>query len=147
MDKSSFQWLLSAILIVAGLFMFTVKDKKAFFDHPKLKNVPGGILAVIGLMLVVSLLFGCSTYTSFNYAEMSVGVDYDPDSLFCRDPVPDIVTDDHVTSNIELALNVFQSGDRTFDGNITYSHHSCAVNQDKPTYDAWGIDLKKRFNF
>jgi len=146
MTESTIQWIAAVVAITAGLFMFLINDKRAFFDHPKLKNVPGGILMVVGLVVIVGLLAGCSG-SYLNYAQMSVGIDYDPDSLFCRRPAPEIVKDDHVTSNIELALNLFESDDETFHSNITYTHHSCAVNQDKPTYDAFGIDLVKRFDF
>lgn len=151
-------FIICAVLIAAALYYFRVKDKDGFNSHPKFKNVPGGIYMVIAASLLFSLLLlGLSTCahadegktTYVNWVEMYVGLDYDDGSVFCRDAAPSITDDDQTTSNLGFRLNLveFEKGPLLFHTNAKYSHHSCAINQDKPSYNAPGIELNLRYTF
>lgn len=162
-------FILTCAAIAFGVYWFKVEDKKAFKDHPKFKNVPGGIYMVVGLAAIVGiimLLFAGDAsagpvykqpvkgelYT-VRWAEMFVGIDYDSQSHFCRKPVPEIVDDDKWTSNVGFRLNLveyekrYENSRLVFSFNGKYQHHSCAVNQDKPTYDAGGVEATLRYYF
>ena len=149
-----------ATLFIAGIIavlipiLLSVKDWQAFKDHPKLKNVSGGIGMVVGLAAIVASIMWSNRSEAgeleyLKYAGMFVGVDYDNQSLFCRNAAPDIVKDDKWTSNVGFKLNALymRESNLLFTGDITYQHHSCAINQDKPTYDAAGVKFELLYFF
>lgn len=50
--------------------------------------------------------------------------------------------DDRSTSNMGLRVNVWQSENTRLRLNGKYSHKSCALNRDRNSYDALGIELE-----
>ena len=103
---------------------------------------------VLTLAIIVGFIFYSARSKAdsyFNYLEMFVGVDYDfKNQVFCQKPVPEIVADDKWTSNVGFRGNIYRSTDRKLEVNLKYQHHSCAFNQDRPTYDAGGIEITYR---
>ena len=75
----------------------------------------------------------------FTHTTLFAGVDYDPSSTFCVKGTGD----DNLTSNFGLRQNLLKRGDVSV--TTTYTHHSCALNEDKPTYDAIGISVEWTF--
>jgi len=109
---------------------------------------------VLSLVIIVAAtMYSCRTKAgelqTFKYAGMFVGLDYDKNSLFCRKPVPTIVSDDKWTSNVGFKLNLLYAKETNilFTGDLIYQHHSCAFNQDKPTYDAPGLNFELLYFF
>jgi len=54
----------------------------------------------------------------------------------------DIANSDKLTSNMGLYQNLVTSGRLNLQ--IRYTHHSCAINYDKPSYDAIGLIIEYR---
>ena len=152
-------FIVGIVLVVAALYNFRVKDKLAFWTHPKFKNVPGGIYMTIAAAVIVGLCFlGLSRCASaeesgelnyFSWAEMYVGLDRDNISDFCRDADPSVTKDKTTTSNLGFRLNLIEYKRKRLEYNFNgkFTHHSCALNQDKPTYNAPGIEMTLRYNF
>ena len=139
--------LIAVVVLVLGVI--AIKDWKGFTQHEKFKNVPGGIIMALSLAAIVGFFMWSANSkaegTYFNYLEMFVGIDYDyKNQIFCQKPAPDIVSDDKLTSNVGFRGNMYRSEDKKFEFNLKYQHHSCAYNQDRPTYDAAGIEFTYR---
>lgn len=125
--------------------LYTSDDRKFTFDlsyqhHECLVLVGKGKYEAVGVQL--SYLWAEDRgRTFFNYEELFVGIDYDlTDSRFCRDVYPG---GKFITSNIGFRFNLARYKDHEL--NFKISHHSCAFNQDKPTYDAIGFEFKILF--
>lgn len=137
------------VVVLAGAF-YAIKDLKAFKENPKLKNVLGGILMVVGMALIFAFVGNKANaqtaqykepISGFNYLEMFVGLDYDfHHQTFCNDVAASVVTDDKLTSNVGFRGNLLRLPSLNTELNAKYQHHSCAYNQDRPTYDAAGIE-------
>ncbi len=54
----------------------------------------------------------------------------------------DIADSDKLTSNMGVYQNLVTSGRLNLQ--IRYTHHSCAINYDKPSYDAIGLIIEYR---
>lgn len=50
--------------------------------------------------------------------------------------------DDRSTSNMGLRLNIWQSPSKNVRFNTQYTHHSCALNPDRNSYDALGVQVE-----
>ena len=132
-----------AIIIVIGA-MASYKTRTAmqeFWDSRVGKNVPGGIYTVFAVMVLFSLaaiFFSSRASADSKYVEMYTGLESTfKKSAFCK---PEQYND-RLTSNVGFRLGF--SGD-SLSPYLKYQHHSCAYNQDEPTYDAFGLgaDLK-----
>lgn len=139
-------FIVGIIVVVMGGAFYSIKDLRLFKENPKLKNVLGGILMVVALAIIFAFWgnkANAQSISGLNYVQMFVGMDYDFDNQrFCRDAAPGVVVDDRLTSNVGFRANLLSMPTLRSELNAKYQHHSCAYNQDKPTYDAAGIEAR-----
>lgn len=132
-------WLIAILLLVSFLIVIGVKNKKRFFKN---ENVLKGIVLVLGVAGLFALFTQCAKADWFNYVEMSVGLDYTKGvSPQCEEGGES----DRWTSNINLTGNVWRYGGLEINGR--YTHHSCAIGEDRNGYDAIGPELRYRKEF
>ncbi len=148
--NSSLMFVLSIIItaVLAILFVFrTPSNAKSYFLTESGKKVLNGIVVFIVFGLFFALVF--SNKASANeetgkflaYGEVYLGMDYTGKiSPQCYSDGPD----NRLTSNGGLRVNIFQSHDKRFEFNTKYTHHSCAFNADRESYDAIGIEFSYR---
>ena len=151
---SNFDFVLFVIaVIVLGLIVLSLIKLKTLSPLKVITRLQnngaiGGIIAVIIFVIITAMVtFGyndakAESPTYLNYTEFFAGVDYEMGTnIFCyKDDV-----NDKLVSNVGVDQNLFTY--KTVDINLKYQHHSCALNEDKPTYDAIGIDMKYRINW
>jgi len=107
------------------------------------KDIAKGILIFAGAAIVSVVIFAPKAQADyFNYVDIYVGIEQ-PKSLSPQCEEGGV--NDRLTSNGGLVANVWQSQDQLFDVNAKYTHHSCALNEDRNTYDSFGVELKYRF--
>lgn len=142
----------SAIQFVVGLLLVALAwsihalqgvDLVEYFNNRTGKGILKGIVIVIclacGLAITAGLLSGCTGGTYLNDASIFVGLDYTKNSSpQCELNGPD----DRTTSNVGARVNLYQSADERFRINGKGTHHSCAYNSDRNTYDALGAELE-----
>ena len=124
-------------------------NPKTVMAHLKSNGASGGIKAVI----IASILLGIILTVAYNKASASdefrylthttvfAGLDYDVKStpVFCYQG--DV--NDRLTSNVGIKQHLIGRGG--IDILAQYTHHSCALNKDKPTYDAVGVMIEWTF--
>lgn len=106
------------IIIVIGLLMFLLPGKASAENKPLDLTIPG---------------------TFFNDASVFMGIDR------TRKQSPQCHAggyDDRSTSNMGFRVNVWQSPSKNVRVNAQYTHHSCAINPDRNSYDALGVQVE-----
>lgn len=145
--NSALMFVLAVLAIAAILILLVFKSPKAalaYFRTPGGKQARTGILLFVGIGVLAVLIAEQArgdTGRWFAYGELYLGIDHAlKQSPQCERDGPD----DKWTSNGGLRVNVFQSGDRRFEVNGKYTHHSCAFNVDRNLYDAVGVEATYR---
>lgn len=145
----------SAIIFILCLFGFVAlyviyqmiinrQNPIAYFKTDAGKRILSGIVAAGALMLLLAALGlagGCSG-KYFNDATAYAGIDQ------TKEISPQCISggiDTKGTSNLGAKVNLFESDDQRFRTNVKYTHHSCAVSEDRNTYDAAGIEFEYKF--
>ncbi len=118
-------------------------------SHP---TVLSGIKIFAGVAITAGLVFAlinpsqahAADYkkgTWFAYGEGYVGLDH------TKHTSPQCVggSNDKVTSNGGIRINIYQSYDERFEFNSKYTHHSCAFAIDRNVYDAVGFEVTYKF--
>lgn len=112
-------FILAPIIIIAvGLVMFLIPGKSQASEPPLNLSIPG---------------------TWFNDASVFMGIDR------TRKQSPQCQSggfDDRSTSNMGFKANVWQSPSKNVRFNLMYTHHSCALNPDRNSYDAIGAQVE-----
>lgn len=105
------------------------------------KGITMAVVAVVLLGLVFSFVYAEEEYKYFGSTTVFAGIDYDLKNtpIFCEEG--DV--NDRLTSNFGIRQHLIGKGH--VDVSAQYTHHSCALNRDKPTYDAVGLQLKWKF--
>lgn len=142
---SSLQFILVVLSICISLILIHVGKPKNLYKTEQGKGIAKGIVIFAG----AAILFGLYSYNAhsdtprwLSYAEVYVGMDYTKKISPQCEPYGD---SDRATSNGGLVLNVYESGDKLFNVNSKYTHHSCAFSVDRESYDALGIEATYRF--
>lgn len=150
-----------ALAIVALLVLWRIpKPKDYFTKDPDGKNAAVGLfgavpvlkllcIAFVVLLVSLSYFFAPSAHaasssalfpgTWFNDARLYMGVDY------ARKPSAHCWAgghDDRTASNMGLVLNVWESQNERVRFNGKYRHNSCAINRDRNTTDAIGVEVE-----
>lgn len=106
------------IIIVIGLLMFMLPGHARAEAKPLDLTIPG---------------------TFFNDASVFMGIDRTKKiSPQCHAGG----YDDRSTSNMGFRVNVWQSPSKNVRFNLMYTHHSCALNPDRNSYDAIGAQVE-----
>ena len=106
------------IIIAVALLMFFAPSKSRAETKPLDLSIPG---------------------TFFNDASVFMGIDR------TKKISPQCYSggyDDRSTSNMGFRVNVWQSPSKNVRLNAQYTHHSCALNPDRNSYDALGIQVE-----
>ena len=123
-------------------------EVKRYFTEGDGRNAHKDIIAVIlAVILLGSLLTaGYKAFASepeWDYLRETtifVGLDYDiHNKVFCEPSG----ADDRLTSNVGVRQHLISRDNVS--ANLQYTHHSCALNRDAPTYDAVGIIFEWKF--
>lgn len=120
---------------------FTVKGFKDYWLVSEGKSsIP---LSIMKILLVPALagvaLFGINQAKAseakwFDYSTVFVGLDYTiKENSFCYKGG----INDRISSNMGVTQNIWLKGNVNV--GFKYTHHSCAINKDLPSYDAVGI--------
>jgi len=143
-------------LMTLGLMLWKIggpAEIKRYFDQPKRDQVLAGIKVFVGvgfcvalLSLVVGILGKDARADSqvewFAFGEIYLGLDYTSQS-----PSPACFEEgasDRLTSNGGFRANLLQVDQGKFQVNGKYTHHSCALNDDKYLYDGFGLEAVYR---
>lgn len=141
--------LASSVVVVFAYLAIKLRGIGKALTHLKRTGASVGI----GLATILAIIIGVvllSVYSPnaeskesemkwFTHTTLYAGVDYDHRSIFCVKGNGD----DNLTSNFGLRQNLVKKGDISV--MATYTHHSCALNEDKPTYDAVGMSIEWTF--
>lgn len=139
-------FIVSMVVLLVGWLLWSFRGKsfdevKDYFSSKEGKKISKGILLALAFSVVValtSLIGGCAGSYG-NWGSVYAGIDYpDEQSPQCESSGQD----DKSTSNLGFKLNIFESDDDRFTSNLKYTHHSCAFNQDRNGYDAFGLELE-----
>lgn len=136
-------------------FLYVITALKVGFNplkvlkHLKANGAYTGIQAVLYAVLLLGIVFTflysqkseAKEFSYFEYTAIYAGLDYDVKStpVFCYQG--DV--NDRLTSNVGLRQHLVSKNNISVLAN--YTHHSCALNKDKPTYDAVGLQLEWKF--
>lgn len=155
MNPSAIQFIVVSLVVAIIVTAFFFKKSGVdFVDYIKTREGKGALASAIKFIAVavsVVLVWGALTSSAeakvsrgdwLAYSEVFVGLDH----TFSQSPQCEIGSvSDRVTSNGGFRANVYRSVDRAFHANIKYTHHSCAFNDDRNSYDAIGIEIVYRF--
>lgn len=120
------------------------------FGHLRANGAALGIKVVIVATVVIGLLLSliyqkavAEEWRYFDRTTIFAGIDHDLHifdiPVFCdRGDI-----NDTLTSNIGVRQHIFGRGGIDF--LAQYTHHSCVLNKDKPTYDAVGFAIEWTF--
>lgn len=141
--EGKFLYCLCVLMVLVSLFiyMIIVNKKQVLLDMKNIYNnrwIMGVVLFTLILTLPV-LVFGEERkLTWLNYTELYAGIDrtfkISPQCLSGA-------YNDRMTSNGGIKQNILMSYDKDFSLNTKYTHHSCAINNDRNSYDAIGLEL------
>ena len=150
--SSSFMFLVGIISLISVVFIFnfgSVSEVKDYFKTKTGKGIAKGIIIALGVGLLFSL-FSCSVNAEeqerlkwFDYRELYLGIEHTSNKTSPQ--CIDSGVNDRLTSNLGFTQNIFVSTDRKFHFNAKYTHHSCVLNSDRNTYDAFGVEFILRF--
>lgn len=118
------------------------------FGHLRANGANGGIklvviaTAIVGILL--SIIYQKALAEEWHYFERTTlfaGIDHDIRNVpvFCYQGG----VNDRLTSNVGIKQHLIGRGG--IDILAQYTHHSCALNKDKPTYDAVGVTVEWTF--
>lgn len=150
--------LLIAVVLVTLLVWRRVPKPMVYFKTDEGKDALAGLIGAVPVLYVLcvalvavlaSLAFllmprqaharDMLPGTWFNDATLYMGLDHP------RKQSPQCVgggMDDRSTSNMGLRLNMWESTNERVRVNTKYTHHSCALNQDRNTVDAIGLEVE-----
>lgn len=134
------------LVVVLGYTTYKIPPSQwiSYFSTKTGKGILKGIvlapLAILIIALVLSLLNKVQAQGRWmNEAGVFIGLD----STFKQSPQCQVNTvDNKGTSNLGAWLNVWQSSSDRLQVNVKYTHHSCALGQDRNGYDAFGVELR-----
>jgi hypothetical protein len=145
-------WAFVISILVAGVLAvwMTVgapSKWREYFGTPGGRKILAGIIVFVGAGLLAALMSApakAGDLKWFDYGEVYLGLDYTN-----RSPSPQCVgdpggADERLTSNGGARVNIVSWPDDSFQANLKYTHHSCAVNTDRNTYDGMGVELVYR---
>lgn len=145
---SSLTMLLMGVLVIAvGIYAYAyIKIGKHPVPHLSKQGAWSGIVTAIlvftGLVLILSLIYPSEAKADrwFAYTSVAGGLDTELNNkVFCYSGD----TNDRIVSNLSVEQNIYEH--QRFAVSANYTHHSCAFNKDKPTYDAVGLQLRYTF--
>jgi hypothetical protein len=127
--------------VVAGLFLLAVNHYGAAWLKTRAgKGVLAGLIGAPLVAIFLSLLAGCSALEN-KRAGLFVGIEGTKNqSPQCEKGG----ASDRLTSNLGLKACGDNGGDEYC---VVYRHHSCAITPDRESYDAFGIEATKWFEF
>ena len=144
-------FIISALLFIGVLLLFLASRvggingvKKYFDEHPK---VQVGIVAFVVIGSIVALLFMSGKVSATEpelewlpYGKVVLGID----NTFNVSPQcdPDGKISNRITSNGGIIVGLAKYGRVEY--TAKYTHHSCALNEDRNTYDAIGFSVEFR---
>lgn len=110
--------------------------------HPKISR---GIVLFLGLGLLSAFVFAAPVRANsvdwFSSGKLYLGLDNTLEtSPLCYSGE----VSDRLTSHGGLIVNVLSSADGRFEFNAKYTHHSCAFNDDRESYDSVGLSVEQR---
>lgn len=136
------------LLVVLGVVFKSPKRLRNYMRSQDGDGVKAGILKFVGLAIVVVFMGTLISKAAsepvkyFQFVDVYIGIDSP------RSPSPFCASSgesDRLTSNGGLKVNLVESADDRFQANWKYTHHSCALNRDISTYDAfYGLELVYR---
>lgn len=139
----------SAMLVfITLLFVYVaIKTKSNPFKYLIANRAMSGIgmVLVVTIIAVLTLMsfYGTAEASEkrwFAYTAVFAGLDMDINNqVFCYQGA----TSDRITSNVGARQNILEYDNLSI--NATYTHHSCAIEKDKPTYDAVGLQVEWKF--
>jgi hypothetical protein len=141
--SSSMMFVVGILGIVAAIilykFKFNAKEIHDYFKTPTGLGILKGIVLVLILGLAMSVIAKEPEEGKFfSYGDFYAGLDYtNKRSPQCYGGG----VDDRTTSNVGFRVNIYESADSKFHLNSKYTHHSCALNIDRESYDAIGVEL------
>lgn len=140
------------LIVIFAVIVFGVKDFKSWVKSKAGKGAISSMILGVLVVLVTGVLVTFATglfskanaesvldtrYGYFmNNAYVFAGMDY------TRKVSPQCVagtTQDHLTSNMGMGLNVWQSPSRKVHVDLQWTHHSCVLGVDRNSYDGAGI--------
>lgn len=136
--------------ILGGLVLWKIGPARlsSFLRTKDGKGVAKGVILAPAIIIAIGLVMFLLTPkaqaqvipgTWFNDASVFMGIDRTKKiSPQCQSGA----YDDRSTSNMGFRLNVWQSPSRNIRLNSKYTHHSCALNPDRNSYDALGVELE-----
>ena len=151
-DAALFIALIIAVVVGLILLRIPIKQLPAWAKTKDGKGVIKGVVLaplVIVIFAVIMFLLPTPAHAQFtvpgvpgtwlNDGHVFAGIDY------TRKQSPQCHAggfDDSSTSNMGFRLNVWESPSRNIRLNSKYTHHSCALNPDRNSYDALGVELE-----
>lgn len=141
--RGEYQFMIFMVVMLLAWMLWALR-KVNIINYFKTKTGLGILKGiVIVLVLCIGLAMGRCALAGEFFADASIyaGLDY------TFKPSPQCKTngeDCHSTSNVGARLNIYQSSDKAFRFNAKYTHHSCAFNEDRNTYDAIGGEMEYR---
>lgn len=143
-----FFFVISLVSVALVATLVFVKNPKMYFKTKEGLGVLKGILIVLASSVVLAIVFSYANKARaieyFDYAEVFVGLD----ATKKVSPVCDAgQNSDRLTSNVGVRANLVRSDDGMSYVNAKYTHHSCAFNPDRGSYDALGLEVTYRFNY
>jgi len=147
-----------ALVIIVAVFWqkkgpneTVIGKMKSYFKAPEGKEVLKGILMFcIAGAVFATIPRSCEAKEAwhehleyFEWAEVYMGMDHTISvSPQCRAGL----LNNKLTSNGGIRVNIMRSKDKNWNLNYKYTHHSCALNPDRNSYDTnWGIETTYRF--
>ena len=144
--ENALNYLYGMLAMVAALFTYTaiklggVKKTITYFKDYHGKGILKGIVAaVIGTILLGVLI----TYAKDANAEWGgkTGIYLGLERTLQQSPQCEKgAVDDRLTSNLGLTQEFYRSGNVIVSG--IFTHHSCALNQDSSSYNAFGLRME-----
>jgi hypothetical protein len=143
-DAIIFVCLLLAVVFGYIAYKLPISQWREYFSTRTGKGILKGIilapLAIIVIALVMSLFNTVSAQGRwFTEAGVFIGLD----STLKQSPQCHVnAVDNRGTSNLGAFVNIWQSQSDRLQVNFKYTHHSCALGDDRNAYDAFGLELR-----
>ena len=133
-----------AVLVLADMYRRNPKQFKLDIKSPKNSGWVVGVVLFTLLLTAPVLVFAKEKKGDWlAYTQIYIGLD----STFKQSPqCRGGSYSDRITSNGGFKQNIYRSFDKRMHFNAKYTHHSCAQNDDRNSYDAFGVELVYTFN-
>lgn len=131
-------WIVGLVLI---LVVCLVRRPADYFKTKDGRGVLTGILLAVSATALIVWAAPSQAGTWFNAGEVYFGIDS------TRKVSPQCEAggvNDRLTSNLGVRMNLFETADQRATWRVRYTHHSCAINPDRTSYDALGFELTYR---